>query len=1769
MKTLSHFAFLFGSTFLFPRVGRLTRSVLLVLLAFYVWAGSSAAAPVIYFTASPPDGTPGPTESYMGISYSTTIQWSVSQLEINNPNLYGGNYRSYLVPNAGNFNAQSAWDFGQLVTETAVGSISGESNQIGTILSGPTAIYAPTPASNDTVIFGYLGPNGTQSTPPLSATSTYVGQDAYTVGLGANTVAETVAGFFGEPADSKITLTLAGTYTSTADAELEGQQIVINGSGTFVTPDLRVAGNVNVTSGTLQGTTTIIDNGLNMANGVPLISGTQPTSTTLTLTGGSSILNASNYVAVGASANGPSTLDLENGAKANVGTIYLGYNAPNAQGNLTVNNATLTSTGILYAGYNASDDAVVKITGGGQLTDQGAIIGFGSQAAASVTVDGAGSKWTISSDPNYGYIDIGYASTGGNTLTVSNSGQVTSASFLAIGGYSGPDSTGGGSMTISSGGQVTSATSPPSGDTLGAAVGFGPNSNGTVLITGANSKWTIDQRLDLGYSSGSTGIVTVQGGGTLEVDSDIVRVGDAQGSTGTLTFDGTGGNPTFNFTTANSQLLIGDAGTGNFNVQGGAQISESASVIIGNQAGSTGHATVNGANSSWTINNSLVIGESGDGFLNINNGDTVTVQQGQNVILGDQAGSSGLLVLNGAGSQLIVTQASQGSGSGDALEIGNHGNGELDLENGASITFNNETDLGAQTDGTGQISVDGAGGMATFNHSLEVGQNATGTGSSMGGLLSITGGGQATVSGADLTIGEYEGSTGEIDVEGAGSTLNVSAKQVQVGGNGTGTLNVTNGGRFNALNAPLSVDGGVGTTSTVNITGIGAGASSGGQTQFTTGNLEIGEDGSGTLNASQGALLSTNGDVDIGAANATGSGTVVLDTKSVWNVSGAIEDGQMGAGNLTVNGGATLNITKNLYIGNGFGAGTVTVTGDASTLKANSIDLGNSSGVDSTLLIQNGGQVSDQVFYFGDASGSTTLTIDGKGSSGAPSTLTTGTLTLGGSDTITVSNGGLLTVNGASFQENTAFYVGATINITGAGSKLDASAAYTNLTGGVSINITNGGALVTGATDIATSSIQLNSTADASTWDVTGALNMVSATLSLTNNSTMTVSGAASMQNGTFTLNGSGASFQAPSLQVTQSGMLAVNGLAQVILGNTLSVNTAGIVDVTGGGTVSVGNVANQASGSVEVGAYSTLSNAATINGNVTIDPSGNYVGVGGVIHGTLTMNGKNTVYDGPGIETVNGDYVQGSTGVLDIGVEGTVAGSPTGYSVLDVTGNATLGGTLELSYLNGYKPTVGETLDFLNVGGTTSGAFTAVTLDGLPTLEINDTLVNGVLTITNVSRDYLNSTLAAQLSPNQRAVGGSLNAVANTASGDFNTVLTSIDNLSTAQQVGAAFDQLSPQRLQLFRNIAFDNFAFFSQQLDQHLANERDGAGGLDTSNFSYSDGALGSQLSQIKSHLLAWSPAPEPGLLSDSGSLLGGIAMTDPKDLGVSDGPMTDQSRWGTFIEGNVVLADLDSSADVAHANYTTGGVTLGADYRVTKNWTVGALFGYNHTDASLDEEGSSATVDTYSPGIYAAYADKGWYANGLFTYGYNSYTENRDIIFPGTNRTAIGAPQGNQYSGDLDGGYDFHFGQLTIGPSVGLNYVHLDINSFAEGGAGAAGLNVSEEGDDSLRSRVGFDARWNTKYLRTQFTYHLSAFYQHEFMDNSQGIASAFETPGAANFSVQGVAPDRDSALIDAGIDVNLTKNVDAYVDYQTEAGESSFFAQSVQAGVKIGF
>jgi hypothetical protein len=108
----------------------------------------------------------------------------------------------------------------------------------------------------------------------------------------------------------------------------------------------------------------------------------------------------------------------------------------------------------------------------------------------------------------------------------------------------------------------------------------------------------------------------------------------------------------------------------------------------------------------------------------------------------------------------------------------------------------------------------------------------------------------------------------------------------------------------------------------------------------------------------------------------------------------------------------------------------------------------------------------------------------------------------------------------------------------------------------------------------------------------------------------------------------------------------------------------------------------------------------------------GGLLGGGGAVGGDLN-NPSGTVGPGnsPGVLSVSGDFVQGAAGMLAIEIAGTTV--ETEYDQLNVTGNATLDGTLSVTLLGGFLPEVGDTFDVLNAA-LISGTFATLDLPAL-----------------------------------------------------------------------------------------------------------------------------------------------------------------------------------------------------------------------------------------------------------------------------------------------------------------------------------------------------------------------------------------------------------------------------------------------------------------------
>jgi uncharacterized protein YhjY with autotransporter beta-barrel domain len=408
----------------------------------------------------------------------------------------------------------------------------------------------------------------------------------------------------------------------------------------------------------------------------------------------------------------------------------------------------------------------------------------------------------------------------------------------------------------------------------------------------------------------------------------------------------------------------------------------------------------------------------------------------------------------------------------------------------------------------------------------------------------------------------------------------------------------------------------------------------------------------------------------------------------------------------------------------------------------------------------------------------------------------------------------------------------------------------------------------------------------------------------------------------------------------------------------------------------------------------------------------------------------------------------------------------------------------------------------------------------------------------------------APNLDPNQASVLA-YNAVGVNNS-CFSSLTAALIGLGP-DEFGAAMDQLSPEKFRVFSTIAFNEGAFQAQDLDDYLAHRRTSAGafasnpgGIDSSGLTVSDPTIDPGLSSLYSQLRATRPVSARS--APDGDAARPVLYGDPSALAPDARPVN------VFVRGNVTLGEDYGQQDLSHRDSTTGSVEIGADYQVGPHLLVGALFEYGHTEANLDGQGSSATIDSYSPGVYASFAQDGWYANALASYVRNSYDERRHVAIGSFDETTQGSPVGDQELANLDGGYDFHRGAWTFGPTAGLLYDHLS---------------VGREDNTSLRSRAGGHVLYTARTGGLLLTPFLDASWEHEFLDGQRGITSSFSDMGLGQFTVITPAAGRESALLTAGLNLDLSETWALFLSYTAQLDPSDYFGQSVLGGIKVGF
>ena len=297
-------------------------------------------------------------------------------------------------------------------------------------------------------------------------------------------------------------------------------------------------------------------------------------------------------------------------------------------------------------------------------------------------------------------------------------------------------------------------------------------------------------------------------------------------------------------------------------------------------------------------------------------------------------------------------------------------------------------------------------------------------------------------------------------------------------------------------------------------------------------------------------------------------------------------------------------------------------------------------------------------------------------------------------------------------------------------------------------------------------------------------------------------------------------------------------------------------------------------------------------------------------------------------------------------------------------------------------------------------------------------------------------------------------------------------------------------------------------------------------------------------------------------SGSLFGAAGPTGKETKDVV-APAPEEKKWGAFVTGVGEWVDVGGDGNARGYDITTGGFTLGLDYKVTPNFAVGISAGYAGTAADLND-GGDVRVNGGKLGLYATYFTGGFYVDAALAGGFNSYDTER----AGLQGQARGSTDGGEFNALFGAGYDWKIGALSIGPTATFAYTLVGIDGYTETGS-LAPLNIHGDNAESVQTTLGFKASYDWKVGGVIIRPEIRAAWLHEYGDRSYGLNASFANGAGNNFLVHGPTLGCDSLLLGAGFAIQCSDRYSTYFYYDGEFGRSNYDRNAVSGGVRIAF
>lgn len=254
----------------------------------------------------------------------------------------------------------------------------------------------------------------------------------------------------------------------------------------------------------------------------------------------------------------------------------------------------------------------------------------------------------------------------------------------------------------------------------------------------------------------------------------------------------------------------------------------------------------------------------------------------------------------------------------------------------------------------------------------------------------------------------------------------------------------------------------------------------------------------------------------------------------------------------------------------------------------------------------------------------------------------------------------------------------------------------------------------------------------------------------------------------------------------------------------------------------------------------------------------------------------------------------------------------------------------------------------------------------------------------------------------------------------------------------------------------------------------------------------------------------------------------------------------RFAPTAEGVQYFASAQGhSLDIAEARSTPAlesdavDLTIGASIPLDDHFAVGLAVGSQSGEQELDRAGSGFETDGLAASVFGTWRRGIWFADAVLSAGQGDINDIERAFSLGTVvlRRERGDTEASFAGAAASVGLDMlpAGSAWRFGPLIGIDYLDVEVDGYAEDGASAAAMRVDEQQRESLQGRAGVFASYPFRVGAAALELRADVARVEEFENETDELrAAAKSISGAPWFRMPGYALDEGGWRFDLGVD-----------------------------------